>query len=176
MLENDAIKLRAVEPEDLEFLYSCENNTQIWRYGSTTAPYSRFALKQYIADAQNDIYTNKQLRLIICLKTDPEKAIGAVDLFDFDPYHLRASVGIVVNGAENQRHGYAHQSLELIIRYCFDFMHLHQLYCSIAADNKKSMALFKKAGFRKCGTRHEWLRNTNGYVDETEFQLINSNE
>jgi len=175
MLENDVIRLRAVEPEDLEFLYQCENNTEIWRCGSTTAPYSRFALKQYISETQNDIYTDKQLRLIICLKTNPKEAIGAVDLFDFDPFHQRASVGIVVHKVENQRHGYARQSLGLIIDYCFGFLHLHQLHCAIAADNQKSIDLFTKAGFTECGRRAEWLKTANGYTDELEFQLINHN-
>lgn len=176
MLENDVILLRAVEPEDLEFLYQCENNTEIWRCGSTTAPYSRFALKQYIADAQNDIYSNKQLRLIICLKANPKEAIGAVDLFDFDPFHQRASVGIVIQKAENQQHGYARQSLDLIIGYSFDFLHLHQLHCSIAADNQKSIGLFTKAGFTECGRHAEWLKTANGYTDELEFQLINNHD
>ncbi len=172
MLENDTILLRAVEPEDLDFLYSCENNTSIWRCGSTTAPYSRFAIKQYIADAQNDIYTNKQLRLIICLKTNIKEAIGAVDLFDFDPYHQRASVGIVIDSIENQQHGYAQQSLQLIEEYAFCFLHLHQLYCSIAAYNKASVALFEKAGYVKCGTRKDWLKTENGFADEIEYQKI----
>ena len=175
MLENDVIRLRAVEPEDLEFLYQCENNTEIWRCGSTTVPYSRFALKQYIAETQNDIYTDKQLRLIICLKTNPKEAVGAVDLFDFDPFHQRAAVGIVIHQAENQRHGYAQQSLDLIIDYSFSFLHLHQLHCAIAADNQKSIDLFTKAGFTECGRRAEWLKTANGYTDELEFQLINHN-
>lgn len=172
MFGNDNITLRAVEPEDLEFLYSCENNTKIWRYGSTTAPYSRFALKQYIADAQNDIYTNKQLRLIICTRLNPQKAIGAVDLFDFDPFHQRASVGIVIDGQENQRHGYAEQSLQLIAEYCFTFLNLHQLHCAIAANNEPSIRLFGKLGFIQCGQRIDWIKTENGFIDELEFQLI----
>lgn len=173
MLENDSIVLRAVEPEDIDFLYQCENSTQLWRYGSTTVPYSRFAIKQYIADAQNDIYTTKQLRLMICRK-DTGAAIGTIDLFDFDPYHLRAAVGIAVLGDENQRHGFATQSLQLLIGYCFDFLHLHQLYCSVAADNAASLRVFEKAGFTQCGQRKEWLKSANGYIDEIEMQLIDS--
>lgn len=173
MLENEKIVLRAVEPEDLDFLYNCENNTDIWRFGNTTAPYSRFALKQYIADAQNDIFTNKQLRLIICLKGDRNQPIGAIDLFDFDPFHQRASVGIVINNAENRHQGYAEQSINLLIEYCFGFLHLHQLYCSVSADNEASINLFKKMGFAECGHRADWIKGKDGFVDEIEYQLIN---
>lgn len=175
MLENDDIILRAVEPEDLEFLYNCENNTAIWRYGSTIAPYSKYALKQYIADSQNDIYCNKQLRLVICKKNSKMEAIGAVDLFDFDPYHQRASIGIVIDGENNLHHGFAEQSIKLTIEYCFTFLQIHQLYCSISADNIPSINLFKKLGFVQCGQRIDWLKASNGFVDELEFQLIRTN-
>ena len=174
MLEGSNILLRAVEPDDLEFLYRCENDTSVWRYGTTTAPYSRFTLKQYIEEAQADIYTARQLRLIVCRKDTGNEPVGAIDLFDFDPYHLRASVGIVVVGDENRGHGFASESLQLIIGYAFDFLHLRQLYCSVAADNAASLHIFEKAGFRQCGLRAEWLRAASGYIDEIEMQLINS--
>ena len=83
MLENDQIVLRAVEPEDIDFLYNSENDTSVWRYGITLVPYSKFAIKQYISDAQNDIYTNKQFRFIICLKPD-RKPIGTYARFSDD--------------------------------------------------------------------------------------------
>lgn len=171
MLDNGNITLRAIEPEDLEFLYKCENDSSTWQYGNTIAPYSHFVLKQYIADAQNDIYTNKQLRLMICTKSDG-KSVGTIDLFDFDPFNQRASIGIVVCGPENRRHGYAEQSLELLIQYCFGFLHLHQLHCAISANNEPSIKLFKKMGFVKCGHRTDWLKTKDGYADELEFQLI----
>lgn len=173
MLENYSIVLRAVEPEDIDFLFRCENDTQLWRYGCTTVPYSRFAIKQYIADAQNDIYTTKQLRLMIVRK-DSNSTIGAIDLFDFDPFHLRAAVGIAILGDENQRQGFATQSLQLLIGYCFNFLHLHQLYCSVAADNTASLRVFEKAGFAQCGLRKEWLKSADGYTDVIEMQLVDS--
>ena len=172
MLENDSIVLRAVEPDDIDFLYNCENNTQLWRYGTTMVPYSRFAIKQYITDTQNDIFLDRQLRLIICVKPD-RNPVGTIDLFDFDPYHQRAAVGIAIVSDENRRQGYASQSLGLLIDYCFDFLHLHQLHCSVAIDNAASLHVFEKAGFEQCGLRKDWLKATNGYVDEIELQLIN---
>ena len=65
LLENGNIRLRAVEPEDLDRLYSWENNTRLWDVGNTRNPYSRYILKQYIINSDKDIYENKQLRLMI---------------------------------------------------------------------------------------------------------------
>ncbi|MDR1654329.1 MAG: GNAT family N-acetyltransferase, partial [Prevotellaceae bacterium] len=63
LLHSENIILRAVEPSDLEQLYLWENDPQLWTAGNTRNPYSRYALKQYIADFQKDIYESKQLRL-----------------------------------------------------------------------------------------------------------------
>ena len=41
-LENDTIRLRALEPEDLDLLYAWENDTSLWEFGSTLVPYSRY--------------------------------------------------------------------------------------------------------------------------------------
>ncbi|MBO7494961.1 MAG: GNAT family N-acetyltransferase [Salinivirgaceae bacterium] len=172
MLENDSILLRAVEPEDIDFLYRCENDTDLWRYGTTIVPYSRYAIKQYIAETQNDIYTDRQLRLIITRK-DKGEAVGAVDLFDFDPFHLRAAVGIAIVGDENRRLGFASQTLQLLVDYSFDFLHLHQLYCTVAADNVPSLHIFEKAGFERCGLRKEWIKTADGFADVVEMQLVN---
>lgn len=69
LLENHQIKLRAVEPEDLDLLYSWENETTLWIHGNTLAPYSKLVLRQYINDAlEMDIYQSKQLRLIFHLQ------------------------------------------------------------------------------------------------------------
>ena len=45
-------KLRPVEPEDLELLYSVENNPALWLKACGSGPYSRFALKQYLSSLQ----------------------------------------------------------------------------------------------------------------------------
>ncbi|HCC29063.1 MAG TPA: GNAT family N-acetyltransferase, partial [Marinilabiliales bacterium] len=65
LLSDGRLLLRALEPEDLDFLYACENNTQIWQVSHTLVPYSRYVLKQYLANAHLDIYTAKQLRLLM---------------------------------------------------------------------------------------------------------------
>ena len=55
------IRLRAIEPEDLDLLYRIENDTQLWNVGATNVPYSRFLLHGFISSSTGDIYTDKQL-------------------------------------------------------------------------------------------------------------------
>ena len=55
ILENDGIRLRAIEPEDLELLYRWENDETNWKQGNTLVPYSRYILKKYIAGSGKSI-------------------------------------------------------------------------------------------------------------------------
>lgn len=165
------IYLRALEPEDLEFVYSIENNESVWEVSNTQTPYSRFLIKQYLENAHQDIYEAKQLRLAICLK-DSKAAIGLIDLFDFDPKNSRAGVGLVIAAHANRNKGIGSEALELVINYSFQQLQIHQLYANIGSDNEISLQLFTKFGFQKIGIKKDWIKVNNHYKDELLFQLI----
>ncbi len=174
IFKGDVVQLRALEPEDLDFIYQLENDPGVWRVSETTTPYSRFILRQYLMNGKQDIYEAKQLRLMIDVyeKDTFINTVGTIDIFDFDPFNGRAGLGILLS-PEYRGQGYADETLKLIINYCFDFLQTHQLYCHIPANNAPSLKLFKSNGFQQAGILKEWLRDTDGYVDEFVFQLIN---
>ena len=172
ILENNHIKLRALEPEDIDLIYNWENNSAIWQVSNTLTPFSRHILSEYIANAHLDIYTQKQLRLMIVSKKN-RKTVGSVDLFDFDPFHLRAGLGILIADTKDRRKSYATHALEGVKKYAFEHLLLQQLYCNISTDNKISIHLFQQAGFEITGTKKQWLKTANGWKDEYFLQLIN---
>ena len=93
--QGNGIRLRAPEPEDLEVMFRFENATDVWEMSNTTGPYSRFQLKQYIEQTQNDLFADRQLRLMI--ENGNRQVVGMVDVCSFDPLHNRAEVGIMVD-------------------------------------------------------------------------------
>lgn len=171
-LKGENIYLRALEPNDLEFVYAMENDQSIWEVSNTHTPYSRFLVKQYLENAHQDIYEAKQLRLAIC-KDQDFPAIGLIDLFDFDPKNNRAGIGIVIQTVENRKLNIGSEALELLIRYSFYNLGLHQVYANIATENEASTALFTKFGFQKIGVKKDWTFVNGKYKDEAIFQLIN---
>jgi diamine N-acetyltransferase len=171
LLEGNQIRLRAIEPEDLDFLYEIENNELFWEVSHTQTPFSRFLLKQYIENCHLDIYEARQLRLLIETK-DSTQSVGLIDIFDFNPQHKRAGVGIVIH-EKYQSKGYASEALELLIKYSFTNLQLHQLFANIAKDNQKSISLFKKHHFKMVGSKSDWLFINGTFKDEILFQLIN---
>jgi diamine N-acetyltransferase len=171
-LKGDSIYLRALEPNDLEFVYAMENDQSIWEVSNTQTPYSRFLVKQYLENAHQDIYEAKQLRLAICQDQD-FPAIGLIDLFEFDPKNNRAGVGIVIQGNENRNQKTGSEALQLLIHYAFYHLNVHQLYANIGTENKASVALFTKFGFQIIGIKKDWNFVNGVYKDEAIFQLIN---
>lgn len=170
-LTGNTIYLRALEPDDLEFIYRLENNEAIWEVSNTQTPYSRFLIRQYLENAQQDIYEAKQLRLAICKKGVFE-AIGLIDLFDFDPVNNRAGVGIIIQDSAERNKGIGTEALQLLIDYAFSRLQLHQLYANIDSGNVASVSLFTNFGFQLIGQKKDWIKRNNNYHDEGLYQLI----
>ena len=168
-LSSKNISLRALEPTDLDFLYALENDASIWEVSNSVAPYSKFILQKYLENAAADIYETRQLRFVISEET--HGAVGAVDLFDFEPQHLRAGIGISVL-AGFRKNKYASVALDLLKKYARELLNLHQLYASVPEDNFASLQLFRRAGFEECGLHKDWLRTSEGWKNVVEFQLI----
>jgi diamine N-acetyltransferase len=169
-LKGSNTNLRALEPEDLKFLFDIENNDSFWEVSHTQTPFSKYILKQYIENAHLDIFEAKQLRLLIEEKST-KKQIGMIDLFDFNPQHRRAGVGILIHPHFQQK-GFAFEALSLLIKYAFTHLNLHQLYANITSDNTKSIALFTKHQFEKVGVKKDWILSEGKFKDEILFQLI----
>jgi diamine N-acetyltransferase len=173
MLVKNNISLRSPELEDVDFLFQMENNQQLWYLSNTLTPFSRFDLEQFVMLSDKDIFTTKQVRFIIEKGNDDGKVqVGAVDLFDFEPQHKRAGVGIMLTEEERNK-GIAGSAVDLVIEYAFDILNLHQLYCNIEVTNKISIKLFEKKGFKLAGTKKEWNLRKGNWVDEHLLQLIN---
>jgi len=170
------IILRAPEPADLDILYQWENDPETWKVSNTITPFSKYILQKYIENAHLDIYQVKQLRLMIDVteKGKTLRTVGTIDLFDFDPYHLRAGVGILIGNKSDRKQGYATLALKKFIAYSFDTLQLHQLFCNITAVNDESLKLFKKCGFKITGRKADWIKISGGFAEEIMLQLINT--
>lgn len=169
-LKGKNIHLRALEPEDLDFLYEIENNESIWEVSNTQTPYSKWVLKQYLENAHLDIFEAKQLRLVIVSSESNEK-VGFIDVFDFDAKNSRAGIGIVISSTFRNQ-GIGKETLQLISNYAFTHLNLHQLFANITINNEASLQLFTNFGFEKIGIKKDWTKIQGTFVDEVLFQLI----
>lgn len=167
-MDNQQLRLRAVEPADIDFLYRIENIPAVWSVSFGDAPVSRQMLWDYINSYSADIYTDRQLRLIIDVAGSP---VGTVDITDFNPRNGRAMLGIAVD-PEHQRKGYARAALNEAITRCRQTFGMHQLAVMVPRSNEASMKLFESLGFSTSGCLKSWLRHGQNYEDVIVMQLM----
>lgn len=170
LLSNDILALRALEPTDLDTLYRWENDTALWSVSDTIAPYSRKALWDYLENYTGDIYTQRQLRLMITLETDGTP-VGTIDFFNFDPLNNRSELGLFV-ASEYRGLGYGRQALELLTAFARDHIGLRQLYVFISLDNELCLKLFEDYGYRRVGVLQSWVKRGTTYRDTALLQMI----
>ena len=170
-LEGSFVRLRAVEPSDIDAMYRWENDPEVWRVSNTTAPFSRHTLEKFVEQQRFDLFESHQQRLII-ERLDSEQAIGSIDLFELDALHARVGVGILIHPHQERGRGYASDALAVLERYAQRYLKVHQLWCCITQDNEASLRLFRNAGFEVCGTKHDWVWTPEGYLDELMLQKI----
>ena len=169
-LVGERLQLRAEEPEDMELLYTMENDPETWDVSNFNVPYSKYVLRQYIENSQCDVFADRQLRLMIACR-DSGLVVGTLDITDYNPLHARGEVGISIR-REFQGQGYATEALGLLCDYAFGFLHLKQLVAHVAVDNEASLRLFSACGFVKCGVLKEWWRVGDGFKDVALMQRL----
>ena len=169
MTTNNMVRLRAIEPEDLDLLYRIENDRKLWNVGNSNVPYSRYTLHDYVANASDDIYVDRQVRMMV--ENTAGEIVGIVDVVNFDPSNCRAEVGLIILDAF-RRHGYGSSTLAQVADYALNVLHLHQLYAYVDQQNEASMHLFRNMGYQESVNIKDWLYDGRDYHDAVMMQLI----
>lgn len=168
-LKSDILTLRAPEEADVDRLFFWENDRSLMECVATAAPLSRFQVWEYVHNYTADPYASGELRLIL-VKPDGV-AVGYIDLYSFDAVNRRAGVGIYID-EEFRGMGIGKEALRLLCDYVQITLGIHQLWATVAIDNKSSVALFNSAGFKSTGKLRSWIRRGGQYADALILQLL----
>lgn len=172
MIASNDLRLRAAEPEDLELAYQLENDTTLWEHGSTTVPLSHFTLKQFLESNTADIFADRQVRMTIERQEAEGEwtPVGFADLFNFDPRHNRAEIGLALLPVFRHRN-IGERAVALLIDYA-SIIGLHSIYAIISEENKKASHTFERLGFAASAQLCDWLWNGTSYVGAVVWQKI----
>lgn len=165
------LKLRALEPEDLDQLYAIENDLDDWEYSSMSAPFSHYALRDYIANQHCDLTIDQQVRLVVCDDVDEQQVVGLADIFNFDARHRRAEIGLVIAKKFRNR-GFASKAALLLVDYAERICLLDQLYAFISVENESCCKVFDKIGFKRASILKNWFINAKTSSDSIIFQYF----
>ena len=161
------IRLRALEPEDIESMYKWENDQTLWTSSYAHVPFSKHVLTQYIIESQRqDIHVAKQLRLVI---EDNGQAVGCIDLCNLDFFNHRGEISILIN-KDFRNKNYATSAITALCTYAKEHLQMHQLFAEILTENAASLRVFEKCGFSHSGVKKDWILQNGEYKDVALYQ------
>ncbi len=86
-----------------------------------------------------------------------EMPIGACGFNGVQALHRKAETGYWLM-PQHQGHGYMHEAMQAALQHAFDVLQLHRIEAVVETENRASMLLAERLGFRLEGTQRdvEW--------------------
>ena len=160
-IKGKKVLLRAIEPEDMEFLRSMINDEEMehnvigWSF-----PVSKYEQQKWF---ESQVQNKNNIRFII--QTEG-KSIGLATLTNIDWKNRKACQGIKLCGYDIKQKGYGTDTVLAIMKYAFEELQLNKLFTTILEENIISRKLYKKCGWTEEGVLKESIFKNNKYNNE----------
>ena len=180
MLEGTLVRLRAMEPEDLEDAYKWVNDREVTLWmTSLRYPVSRKDEQKWIDDAPTNSFGGVRL----AIETKDGKHIGGINLHRVNPEDRKAGLGIMIGEKDHWSNGYGTDAVKTLLSFAFDEMNLHRVWLHVFADNERAIGCYQKCGFREEGRLRQEVYQDGRYYDvvlmgvlETEFAEVRNGD
>ena len=110
-------------------------------------------------------------KLLICRREDGA-ILGAINLNEIVRGPAQSAFLGYWIGAAHARQGYMTEALQLALRHGFERMKLHRLEANILPVNRPSIALVRRAGFRREGYSPRYLKIAGRWADHERWALL----
>lgn len=132
-------------------------------------PRGRTAAEQFAAWLRSS-RGGRHEKLLICRTTDGA-LLGAVNLNEIVRGPSQSAFLGYWIGAPYARQGYMTEALQLALAHAFRTLRLHRLEANILPENRASIALVKRAGFRREGYSPGYLKIAGRWADHVRWAL-----
>jgi len=106
-------------------------------------------------------------------KKDSDELIGYGMIAHIDHYNSRCELGISLGwDTANWGKGYASETLQAIIAYCFKELGMNRIGAEIYEFNIQSIRLFERNGFQPDGKRRQYIFKDGVFKDEHLYSLL----
>ncbi len=174
--------LREVKFTDAELIANWCNDKENIKYMSTLVR-CKVHSKENIEKEINNIDPNYERLFMICLKCkenekgkegeeSKEFPIGHAGIDDLDFDDLRGEIFLMIGEKGEHSKGYGLETVKLLLNYGFNKLGLNSIFATVAVENKPSLRLLEKAGFKQVGIRREYNKINGRFVDEVFFDII----
>ncbi len=106
-------------------------------------------------------------------KKESDELIGCGMIALINRYNRRCALGIGLGwNKDNWNKGYASETLQAVIAYCFNELGLNRIGAEIYEFNTRSIRLFERNGFQREGTRRQYVFKDAVFKDEYLYSLL----
>lgn len=87
-------------------------------------------------------------------------------------YSVSGDIGILIGEPGGQEKGYGTETIKMLVDYAFKNFLIHRLELNVVGDNFRAQRCYEKAGFTKCGTKHEACYFNGKFVDLIQMEIL----
>jgi RimJ/RimL family protein N-acetyltransferase len=172
ILENNAIKLRPVEPEDYERFLPLTTGKKMWYYFTDDLS-ERKSLKSWVETAIAQTKAKTRLAFTIIDKTQ-DKIIGSTSFGNISERDKRIEIGWTWICSEYQGSGANDQAKYLLLQYCFDELGFERVEFKTDVLNTFARKALERIGAVEEGIlRNHTLMTNNRRRDTIYYSILN---
>ena len=171
MLDGKLVRLRAMEPEDLEDALRWVNDREVTLWlTSLRYPMALKDEQKWLDGAPANSFADG-VRLAI--ETKDGKHIGGINLHRTNPEDRKAGLGIMIGEKDHWSNGYGTDAVLTLLKLAFDEMNLHRVWLQVFPDNERAIACYLKCGFREEGRLRQEVFQDGRYYDVIVMGVLN---
>jgi len=171
-LETDRLFLKPLSNE-----FACKeyvnwlNDKKVNKYLESGGDYTLKSLKHYLGDVEN----KPKYFWAITLKSN-SKHIGNIKIDPIHQLNRYGEYGILIGDRESWGKGFAQESSEAVLKYCFEKLKLNKINLGVSAKNHKAIKLYQKLGFETEGHYKNHILLDGDFLDSYRMAIFNKNE
>ena len=162
MLEGTLVRLRPLEPADLEREYRWINDREVTRYLAARYPIAMEQEERWLRELPANDFTHG-VRLAI--ETKDGLHIGNLDLHQPNAEDRKAGLGIMIGDKDYWSNGYGTDAIVTLLRFGFEQMNLHRVWLHVFEFNERAIACYQKCGFQIEGRLRQHRYSEGRYWD-----------
>lgn len=144
-IEGGSFYLRPITIEDTDDIIRWRNSETVRPYFIYQMPFTREGHLNWL---KTMIDTRRGYQFIAC-ERQTGRPIGCTYLRDLVEEHSKAEIGIFIGEKDWIGKGLGSEMIKLTVRFAFEDLGLHKVFCRILSGNMPSIKCFERSGFER---------------------------
>ncbi|MCW8898752.1 MAG: GNAT family N-acetyltransferase [Flavobacteriales bacterium] len=170
ILETERLIIRPIKLEDKDSIFEYRSDKDIYKYLGWI-PETVDDVAAFINKVPKQINEPETWYQLVLIEKQTETLIGDLGIHFFGKENQQAEIGCTLNKHFQQK-GYASEAIKKVIDYLFQSLNKHRVITSIDPDNKKSIRLVERMGFRKEAHFIESFYMKGKWVDDLIYAML----